>query len=192
MNKLTSLIGAAALGVASAGYDWTYGNYALWHSEATYCDPDSYLTRTYKGVLAGFTPVYAIYDPEHDTNGEYTFLMWIIWDCSECLLFVVEFVWHVIWHTIGYIGYTTSQSTIYVAFRGSESIQNWIDNLDAVLTTYSACSGCEVHKGFYGAEQDCISDVVSQVKSLKSRFPSYKVIVTGHSLGNYIYVHWCC
>lgn len=82
-----------------------------------------------------------------------------------------------------YIGYTPSQSTIYVAFRGSESIQNWLDNLDAVLTSYPLCSGCEVHKGFYSAEQSSIANVISQVKSLKSKYPSYKVLVTGHSLG---------
>lgn len=46
-------------------YDWTYGNLALWHSESSYCDPSSYLTRTYKGVLEGFIPTYAIYDKSH-------------------------------------------------------------------------------------------------------------------------------
>lgn len=48
-----------------SAYDWNSGNIALWHSEATYCDPPSYLNRTYKGVLAGFIPVYAIYDKSH-------------------------------------------------------------------------------------------------------------------------------
>lgn len=135
----------------TATYDWTYGNLSLWHSEATYCDPPSYLTRTYKGVLQGFVPVYAINDKSHDTNG--------------------------------YIGYHSSQKTIYVAFRGSESIKNWIDNLDVILTTYPLCSGCEVHKGFYSAEQASISGIISTVRNLKNTFPTYSVIVTGHSLG---------
>jgi len=137
--------------VNASTYDWTFGELSLWHSEASYCDPPSYLTRTYKGVLAGFIPVYAIYDKSHDTNG--------------------------------YIGYTPSQSTIYVSFRGSESIQNWLDNLDVILTSYPLCSGCEVHKGFYSAEQDSIANVLNVVKSLKAQFPTYSVIVTGHSLG---------
>jgi len=136
---------------ASLAYDWTYGNYSLWHSENAYCDPDSYLTRVNKGMLTGFVATYYIYDPSHDTRG--------------------------------YIGYTSSQQTIYVSFRGSESIKNWLDNLDAILTDYPNCGNCEVHRGFYEAEQDSINNVVQQVKSLKNQFPSYSVIVTGHSLG---------
>jgi hypothetical protein len=128
------------------------GNVTLWHSENAYCDPDSYLTRTYKNDLAGFVPYYAISDADHDTHG--------------------------------YIGYTESQKAIYVVFRGSESIKNWITNLDAVLTSYPLCTGCEVHKGFYTAEQSCFPDVLNQVKSLKEKFPDYSVVVTGHSLGN--------
>jgi len=85
--------------------------------------------------------------------------------------------------TRGYVGYHTGQKTIYVTFRGSSSIQNWIDNLDAILTNYPLCDGCDVHKGFYKAEQSCFGDVLSAVKSLQSDHPSFTVMVTGHSLG---------
>lgn len=85
--------------------------------------------------------------------------------------------------THGYIGYHEGQQTIYVAYRGSESIQNWIDNLDAILTDYPYCDGCDVHKGFYSAQQDCYDGVLSEVKKLQSQFPSYTVMTTGHSLG---------
>ena len=76
-----------------------------------------------------------------------------------------------------------SQSAIYVVFRGSTSIEDWANNLDAVLTDYPRCSGCEVHKGFYKAQQSVISYVTNSVKTLKEKYPSYTVIVTGHSLG---------
>lgn len=36
-----------------------------------------------------------------------------------------------------------------VSFRGSQDIKNWILNIDTVKTTYSECSGCQVHAGFY-------------------------------------------
>ena len=85
--------------------------------------------------------------------------------------------------TQGYIGYTASQSTIYVSFRGSQSTKNWISNLDAVLTDYPLCANCKVHKGFYTAEQNSIAQIISQVKTLKQQFPSYQIVVTGHSLG---------
>lgn len=148
-----SVISTAALvsSASSSSFDWNFGTISLWHSENTYCEPSTYLTRPYKGALEGFVPTYAISDPPHDTHGV--------------------------------IGYTPSQKTIYVSFRGSESIQNWLDNLDVKTTTYPLCNGCEVHEGFYKAQQSCFKDVLAEVKSLKQKYPSYSVIVTGHSLG---------
>ena len=49
----------------ASSYDWNFGNLALWHSEASYCSPSTYLTREYKGILSGFIPTYAIYDKSH-------------------------------------------------------------------------------------------------------------------------------
>ena len=85
--------------------------------------------------------------------------------------------------TQGYIGYTSSQSTIFVAFRGSESIQNWVSNINSVLMEYPGCDGCNVHKGWYTAEQNSIVAIISEVKALKEKYPSYGIVVTGHSLG---------
>lgn len=81
------------------------------------------------------------------------------------------------------MGYLSSKSQIYVVYRGSTSIIDWLNNLDAILTTYSSCSKCEVHKGFYGAEQAVIGSVISNVQKLIKQFPSYEVVVSGHSLG---------
>lgn len=85
--------------------------------------------------------------------------------------------------TQGYVGYTTSQKTIYVVFRGSETLDNWVTNIDMITVKYSLCENCWVHQGFYSAEQKVVAGIISQVKTLKSKFPSYKVLVTGHSLG---------
>jgi len=85
--------------------------------------------------------------------------------------------------TQGYIGYMPSQSTIFVVYRGSTSIKDWANNVDVILTGYPKCSKCEVHKGFYKEEQGVIATITAQVKSLKAQFPSYSVVVTGHSLG---------
>lgn len=78
-----------------------------------------------------------------------------------------------------------SESAIYVVFRGSTSIRDWVHNIDVILTDYPLCSGCKVHKGFYKAEQSVISYVTTSVKALRRKYPSYTVIVTGHSLGKY-------
>jgi hypothetical protein len=86
-------------------------------------------------------------------------------------------------NTQGYVGYRSSDSSIFVVYRGSTAIGDWINNLDAILTDYPKCSGCSVHKGFYKAEQGIIDKMITEVKSLKAKFPSYTVVVTGHSLG---------
>jgi predicted lipase len=56
-------------------------------------------------------------------------------------------------------------------------------DLEASETDYPLCSGCRVHNGFYDTESKVISSILSTVKDLQAKFPSYSVIATGHSLG---------
>ena len=48
---------------------------------------------------------------------------------------------------------------------------------------YGKCSGCSVHEGFYKAEQGVYSTVYDEVSRLVNEYPSYQIVVTGHSLG---------
>lgn len=157
MFKTFFLAALAAVGVVTAssvnGTADAASERAVWLCSATYCDPSTYLTREFTGPTAGFVATYSIHDDKSDTTG--------------------------------YIGYLPSASTIYVVFRGSSSIRNWISDLNAfktAYTTYPDCN-CEVHKGFFDAEQKVAATVVAEVQKLKSRFPGYSVTVTGHSLG---------
>jgi len=83
----------------------------------------------------------------------------------------------------GYIGYRPVDKMIYVVFRGSYSIANWIADLDYFTTPYPGCANCRVHLGFYNYEQSIIKDIIKDVISLQKKFPEYGVISTGHSLG---------
>ena len=85
--------------------------------------------------------------------------------------------------TNGFIGYRENDESIYVVFRGSESIPNWISNLDAILTSYPNCAGCKVHKGFYKASSNVFAVVHKEVARLRQLFSSFKVVFVGHSLG---------
>lgn len=100
--------------------------------------------------------------------------------------FVATYVIHEdVTDVTGFIGYLPSDKSIYVVFRGSSSIQNWISDLDALKTAYTSfpeCN-CQVHKGFYSSEQRVISKVVNEVKRLQALKTDYQVKVTGHSLG---------
>eukprot|EP01039_Chlorochromonas_danica_P000230 gene231-248_t len=135
------------------GYDNNQAQISLWLSAAAYCGKDNYASHVFKGPTSGFVYTATISDTSDDTQG--------------------------------YVGYLPSDKSIYVVYRGSQSIRNWVTNLDAWKTTYTSypeCN-CEVHKGFYEAEQAVISKVISAVKSLRTKYPSYAVKVTGHSLG---------
>jgi len=87
--------------------------------------------------------------------------------------------------TEGFVGYLPSDKSIYVAFRGSLTIQNWITDLSIAKRDYSthADCHCEVHSGFYGAAMSVFPDVLSEVNRLKKLYPTYAVKTTGHSLG---------
>lgn len=85
--------------------------------------------------------------------------------------------------TEGVIGYSTPAKTIFVVFRGSETLQNWIDDLSVGQRTYPHCEDCFVHKGFYSAALAAFPAVLPAVQALKKKFPKYRVLTTGHSLG---------
>jgi len=64
-------------------------------------------------------------------------------------------------------------------------VSNWLTDFDATKTAYSTypeCN-CEVHKGFYDAEQLVIGNILTQVAQLKALHPTARVKTTGHSLG---------
>lgn len=138
---------------AHSAWNQTQAEISLWLSAAADCGWDKIQAHKFKGPTTGFVVTEVLHNPKKDTQG--------------------------------YVGYLPSDSSIYVTFRGSESINNWISNLDAFKTSYTSwpeCN-CEVHKGFYQAEQSIFPTVLNAVKSLKTKFPNYKIKLTGHSLG---------
>ena len=85
----------------------------------------------------------------------------------------------------GYIGYLPSDQSIYVAFRGTESPENWAVDFDSGLEPYDVwpeCN-CRVHTGFNEAVKLFGDEMVAEVKKLQAKFPTYEVKTTGHSLG---------
>lgn len=85
----------------------------------------------------------------------------------------------------GYIGYLPSDNSIYVVFRGSVSITNWITNLDTDKSKYQMwpeCN-CQVHDGFQKAANSVSGQIIAEVNRLKGLHGSAKIKTTGHSLG---------
>ena len=85
----------------------------------------------------------------------------------------------------GYIGIMPESKTIYVTFRGSSSILNWIVNLNfkkIPYDSYPECK-CSVHEGFYKTTLNLKSSVIANINILKKKYNYNNVIITGHSLG---------
>ncbi len=76
-----------------------------------------------------------------------------------------------------------SQNTLYIVFRGSTSIPDWIGNLDTILTPYPKCPDCYVHAGFYHDEQAIYNSTITSILTLQALHPTAQLVVTGHSLG---------
>jgi hypothetical protein len=85
----------------------------------------------------------------------------------------------------GFIGILPDTETIHVVIRGSYSVRNWIDDLEIKQTpyfTYPECN-CNVHWGFYNSALNIRNTTIETVKELQIQYPTYSVVVTGHSYG---------
>jgi hypothetical protein len=84
----------------------------------------------------------------------------------------------------GFVAVDPARQAIVVAFKGSNSLRNWLAN---VLFGLSPCTNlaknCKVHTGFQAAWAEISPAVLSALKSARAAHPTYSVIATGHSLG---------
>jgi predicted lipase len=81
----------------------------------------------------------------------------------------------------GLVAFNATTSTAMVAFRGTETIWDWIDDIDAVPVPYLAVPGSgSVHMGFqlvYEHIRGSMAQRLAACAGVKS------ILVTGHSLG---------
>ena len=134
-------------------YNSTQLNKGVWLSGAAYCGKEKYKTMILDGPASGFIYKETIYDVKTDLQG--------------------------------YIGVLPSTKSIYVVIRGSSSVINWLDDFEIKLVPYDSfpeCN-CKVHYGFYNSALGVVTKTITTVKSLKLQYPSYSVVVTGHSYG---------
>ncbi|KAG8526337.1 uncharacterized protein KY384_000330 [Bacidia gigantensis] len=102
---------------------------------------------------------------------------------------VYEFQNSLITDVTGYIALDTARSLIVLAFRGSKSLRNWIADVTFGAGTQEAiCPGCEVWEGFAESWNEAKTGVLAALKTAVAANPTFKVVVTGHSLGGAIAV----
>lgn len=83
----------------------------------------------------------------------------------------------------GWILRDDTNSEIIVAFRGTESIQNYESDTNYTLApfdTYPECEGCEVHGGYYLIWASAYEQIQSLIQDQSSQYPDYSIIITGH------------
>lgn len=83
----------------------------------------------------------------------------------------------------GFVGFLQSQSAIFIIFGSSKSVEDWVFNLNILQTDYPNCNDCKVHEGFYTSEKLEFLSILYATQKLQIRFPTFKVIVAGHSKG---------
>jgi hypothetical protein len=108
------------------------------------------------------------------------------WSCSYCHKYPFEdpkVFSNAVGGIQGFTGFSKGFNAIIVVFRGSNNIQNWILNIGTTRSSYSLCSNCAVHSGFLSGYNLVASSVRNAVQTLKAKYRTARLIVTGHSLG---------
>ena len=134
-------------------YDENQALTSVYLSGAAYCGKDKYGTMKLAGPATGFVYEETLYDVKTDLQG--------------------------------FIGYLSAKKTIYVSIRGSSSALNWLDDFEVKLVdyiTWPSCN-CKVHNGFYRSVEGITNKTINTINILKKRYPTYSVVMTGHSYG---------
>lgn len=85
-------------------------------------------------------------------------------------------------------GITISEErkTVYVVFRGSESLTDWMHDFSVVKTKLGD-DGVKVHSGFYNQlfKTNAFDKLKSELQAIfgDDKYNDYELVITGHSLG---------
>ena len=83
---------------------------------------------------------------------------------------------------IGFVA--TAGGRIYVVFRGTQTISEWISNAQFAQVDYPyVADGGMTHRGFTELYASIQEDVIASVTAVKERLPDATILLTGHSLG---------
>lgn len=85
---------------------------------------------------------------------------------------------------IGFVAIDYVHRLIVLAFRGSESRQNWEEDYKVdKVHVQEFCKECQVHHGFWESWKGVSDSTIQLITRLSSDHPDFRFIVTGHSLG---------
>ncbi len=83
---------------------------------------------------------------------------------------------------MGFVGRNDVTQTVIVSFRGTETVEDWLKDFDAVALPFGDINGCGlVHQGFAAVYLTIRDSVIAAVEAARAGASS--MWVTGHSLG---------
>ncbi|ORY98913.1 lipase [Syncephalastrum racemosum] len=109
------------------------------------------------------------------------------WDCANCKkmpeLVLVKTFTTLISDTNAMILRDDDKKYIYIVFRGSNSIRNFVADFIFDKIDYPPVKGTKVHKGFYKSYMEVQKELVRTFMDEFNSHSDYKVALTGHSMG---------
>ncbi|KAJ9641119.1 hypothetical protein H2199_005787 [Coniosporium tulheliwenetii] len=99
---------------------------------------------------------------------------------------VIEFQNSFATDVTGFVAVDKTNKLVVVSFRGSQSIKNWLANLNFPASSTDICPGCTAHTGFWNSWSESRKRVLAAVESAADANPGFQLVVTGHSLGGAI------
>ncbi|KAI9290491.1 alpha/beta-hydrolase, partial [Neoconidiobolus thromboides FSU 785] len=113
------------------------------------------------------------------------------WSCKPCQNIqgtsLVTTFSNTLLGTKAYLAINNNEQAIILSFRGTEDLQNWLNDVELVQVPFSSINsiGPLVHGGFLDAMESVSSSFLGALKTLiqNQQYTNYKIRVVGHSLG---------
>ncbi|KAL9060815.1 MAG: hypothetical protein Q9206_000861 [Seirophora lacunosa] len=86
----------------------------------------------------------------------------------------------------GYVAIDNTRSLTVLAFRGSQSVRNFVTNVNFPATQTDICPSCTAHAGFWDSWVEARPGVMAALKTAAASHPGNRVAIVGHSLGGAI------
>lgn len=83
----------------------------------------------------------------------------------------------------GFVATDTTNELIVLSFRGSASIANWLTDFNFPVIPTTICTKCFASAGFWSSWLEAKYAVFTAIERGRELHPTYKLVVTGHSLG---------
>ena len=105
------------------------------------------------------------------------------WTCDTCNdnnVYETKFVKN---NELVIFGYNNPYNAMFIGFRGSSNIQNWISNIQISLVRPYTDTSIAVDKGFYDLYDSIKPKIITILSAMSIKYKTNRLFITGHSLG---------